>query len=464
MADTPNVRNVKTLFDAMVRERAAFLRREPYKGAWYKTVDGPPDMGMFHTGDDGWDALGALTEAAMAQGSIATRADRGAVHRMLAQVLVRKFIGEDLAIDERNVARSLSETVKLAKHDFRSLTHFIPCQLTTETEPVGLSLGPIRFLSRREAKRVVRDMLRTERAAGFDREDRAHLLRALRHHKGYRWFVQVPVGPCAPERSEAIALLAATSALDFLQLIIGARNSERMTIDARPHLYEQTASIQRDDGSGLFSISTGWAVQGQGLSRGWTTEFLEGEEAFAFEQAGAILESRLDPDLNRPLSQRLLDAAQWFGEAVRDRSASTRLVKYVTALERLTLTRKERTDGTPDRIADLVSDRIAALATGLIPERSFAENKAAFKRLYNTRSELVHGGISPLDSKVADAVRDANDYCEFSINRALHMWERSAFLDSNLPVTALEKWFNSLVAWRSGGEVEDLSEEARKIE
>ncbi|WP_242139628.1 HEPN domain-containing protein [Sphingomonas sp. TREG-RG-20F-R18-01] len=453
MAEATNIADARILFNAVARERADFLRgiRRGMDG-WFKTINGPPDMGMFHTGDDGWEALGRLTQAAMFEGKIAARADRGAVQNILGTIFVRKFLSEALPIDQRNVARALSETVKTAKQLFRSLTHFIPCQLTSDPEPVGLSLGRIRFLSRREAKAVVRELLRAERAANPDlpAADRAHLLRAIQYHKGYRWFVQVPVADCAPKRSEAIAELAATSALDFLQVIIGARNSERMTIDARPHLYEQTASIQRDDGSGRFSISTGWALKGQGLSKGWTTEFLEGEEAFAFDQAGAILESRLDPDLDRPLSQRLLDAAQWFGEAVRDRSPSTRLVKYVTALERLTLTRKERTDGAPDRIADLVSSRIAAMTTGLIPDRTFAQNKAAFKRLYTTRSELVHGGISPLDPKVPDAVRDANDYCEYAIGRALHMWDRSAFLDPALPLASLEDWFNRLVAWQSG--------------
>jgi len=459
MPDVENVQSVKTLFEAMARERAAFLKGER-RGVdgWFKMIDGPPDMGTFHTGDDGWDALDALTDTVMVEGRIAARADRSAVQHILGRILVRKFISEGLAIDARTVGRALAETTKTAKLDFRSLTHFIPCQLTTDPEPVGLSLGPIRFLSRREAKAAVRDLLRRERAADHDLSPggRAHLLRAILHHKDYRWFVQVPVRDCAPKRSEAIALLAATSALDFLQVIIGARNSQRMKIDARPSLYEQIASIQRDDNAGRFNISTGWAVQGQGLSKGWTTELLSGEEAFAIDQAGVILESRLDPDLNRPLSQRLLDVAQWFGEAVRDRSASTRLVKYVTALERLTLTKKERTDGVPDRIADLVSDRTAALSTGLMSDRTFDENKAAFKKLYNIRSELVHGSISPLDNKVARAVRDANDYCEFSINRALHMWARSAFLDQDLPPTQLERWFNALVEWRKGGEINDL--------
>jgi len=448
MASKDDIANVNLLFDAIRREREALeAGQRPAAGGLFKMIDGPPGMGIYRTGDDGWQALGHLTASAMASARIAQRADVAKVRRALARVLVRKFMTESLVVDQRNVDRALSEAAKRAKRDFRTLTHFIPCQLSSGSEPIGLSLGRIRFLSRREAKAALRDMLRSERAAvsEWPRDDREHFLAAIRHQRGHRWFVQVPVEGCAQDRSEQIAVLAASSALDFLQVILGARNSQRMTFDARPALYERTASIVRDDISGRANVATGWKAMGQGLSEGWTVDILKGEEAFALDQAGAILESRLNPDLNYPLAHRMLDVVQWYGEAVRDRSASTRLVKFVTSLERLTLTRR-CPEGEPDRIAETVSDRIAALVTGWFPERTFEQNKAVFKRIYGIRSELVHGSISPLHPKVAGAVTEANDFCEHAINRALGVWSRDDFLNSELTVDQLDAWFERVLA------------------
>lgn len=461
MADATDVQNVTTLFEAIMREREAFLSgKRPNKTNWFKTIDGPPGRGIFHTGDDGWDALWALTESSMRIGKIINRADREAVRRTLAGVLMRKFGTEGLEVNERNVARALSETFKAAKRTFKTETHFIPCHLSTSVERVGLSLGAVRFVSRPEAKRALAEALRVERRANDEhrKRDRPHLLGVIRHYKGFQWFAQVTVADCADKRSEVIALATATSALDFLHLFIGARYSRRMSILGQSSSYERTAAIARNEADGRLSLSMGWASLGQsGLPDNWTDQILEGDGQFGMDQAGVVLESRLNPDLERPLSQRLLDALQWFGEAVRDPSPSTRVIKYVTALERLTLTTKV------DDIAESVSDRVAALATGLIPNRDFAANKAAFKKVYGVRSDLAHGTISPNDPKVIKFIGDACDYSEAALRRALFNLPASKLRDESFKLSELDHFYNELIEWMKAGRETELSSEGTAL-
>lgn len=161
----------------------------------------------------------------MRVGKRTQRADRQSVLCALSGVLMRKFAEHGLEVDERNVARALSEVFKAAKRTFKTETHFIPCHLSTDAETVGLSLGKVRFVSRTEGKRALAEALKAERTANTEhrKRDRPHMLQAVKHYKGFRWFAQVTVADCADKRSEAVALATATSALDFLQLLIGAQ-------------------------------------------------------------------------------------------------------------------------------------------------------------------------------------------------------------------------------------------------
>lgn len=449
MTEASDVQNVTTLFEGIAREREALLSgKRPDKSNWFKTIDGPPGRGIFHTGDDGWNALWSLTDSAMRIGKITNRADRQSVMRTLSEVLMRKFATEGLEVDQRNVARALSETFKAARRKFRTETHFIPCHLSTSSDEIGLSLGSVRFITRGEAKRALLNGLNAEREKPSEvrKRDRSHFLQVINHYRRFRWFAQVSVHDCADKRSEAIAMATATSALDFIHLFIGVRHSRRMSILGEPNSYERTASIMRDEATGRFDLSTGWSSLGEvGLPDDWTSQILEGEGQMGLDQAGVLLESRLNPDLERPLSQRLLDALQWFGEAARDPSPSTRVIKYVTSLERLTLTTKV------DDIAENVSDRVAALATGLIEHRDFEQNKKAFKRVYAVRSDLAHGSISPNDPKVTKIIGDACDYAEAALRRALYNLPVSALRDESFKAKDLDHFFNELIDWMKAG-------------
>ena len=444
-----NVNNVTVLFEAIVREREKLLSGVGLdENIWFKTIDGPPGRGIFFTGDDGWDALLALTEAAMRAGKISNRADREKVMRSLARVLIRKFVTEKLEVNERNVTRALNEAAKGEKRSLKTETHYIPCQLSSDATKIGVSLGSVRFLSRSEAKKILAKSLKFERSIRHEelKRSRPHMIQAIKHYKGFRWFAEVTVEHFASKRSDSVAHSTATSALDFLQLLIGTRNSYRMSILGHPSSYARNASITRDAETGHLTISTGWSTLGQSsLPDDWTTQVLQHEGQAGLDQAGVVLESRLNPDLDRPLSMRLLDALHWFGEAARDTSPSTQVIKFVTALERLTLTNEG------EEVTEIVSNRVAAMTTGLREGQSFEQNKSAFKKVYGLRSALVHGSISPNDPKVKELVGDACDFAEHAIRRALYNWPPSKLREESFSNDELDLFYNELIAGTKAG-------------
>ena len=55
---------------------------------------------------------------------------------------------------------------------------------------------------------------------------------------------------------------------------------------------------------------------------------------------GVAIENGVNALKPMPLARRFLDAAAWYGEAVRDEFPASRLVKYVIAIERIVATSK----------------------------------------------------------------------------------------------------------------------------
>lgn len=97
-----------------------------------------------------------------------------------------------------------------------------------------------------------------------------------------------------------------------------------------------------------------------------------------------IEHSAVNPhQLQRPLSMRFLDAARCFGEACRDESTSTRTIKFMTTVERLSTTDEH------DNVSRMIEERTASLC--LMSGANRQKWKAKARKAYNFRSELLHG-------------------------------------------------------------------------
>lgn len=91
---------------------------------------------------------------------------------------------------------------------------------------------------------------------------------------------------------------------------------------------------------------------------------------------------------------------------------------------------------------------------GMEPAKGFAELKAEFKRVYNVRSSLVHGSISPSSPKVRESVGAAAAFSEHALKQALHSWHETTLRDTGKDQTRLQKWFEDLITQARAADAE----------
>ncbi len=108
---------------------------------------------------------------------------------------------------------------------------------------------------------------------------------------------------------------------------------------------------------------------------------------------GSALKLIVDPVEGDHLQQRLIDAMNWFGDAATDSNASSSVIKYISAIERLLFGRFEK--GRTKIFAGRVK--------GILEVFNCDEDRHAYQqalKVYETRSALVHGDKSPSDDTV----------------------------------------------------------------
>lgn len=172
----------------------------------------------------------------------------------------------------------------------------------------------------------------------------------------------------------------------------------------------------------------------------WLDLFSDSGAQESIAHLGAVLDSIVDPSLRRPISERFLDAAQWFGEAVRETSQAAKVVKYVTALERMVMTDEK------DDIAGLVSARVAALCL----EEPTVDNREKWrrdtKRVYDIRSKLVHGSLSSTSDLVYEGVRLGAALGRQSLLSALSVIGAEGLGADDVSNKQLGHWYDRMVA------------------
>lgn len=230
---------------------------------------------------------------------------------------------------------------------------------------------------------------------------------AIRYYEGFKWVAEVEVLGCNSETSVERAQFAVAGAVDVLHLILGANFSSNMRMGGPRLKKDQRARITRDR-DGLVEIFVSRAPIGQVLEQNWWEIISAGDGAHYLEAAGEALEVTTDPDLKRPLCYRFLEALSWFGQAVRETSDAARVVKYITSIEQMILTDKKNPTKT-------VRSRGAALCWDPDGNLEMHQWFQEIARLYDLRSMLVHGEVSPFDAQVAAEVRN----CERVARRVL---------------------------------------------
>jgi hypothetical protein len=386
----------------------------------------------------GFVKLEAIARLAIVQAGIQRLIAIEPARKVMAEILVRKFVREKRPIEIKHVDRAMSEMARRVSATTSNVTHFVPCHLMLSQQPSTFQLGPVRFLNRATFRQTLADLIRSNRTT--DRKmNRRVIFDAVRYFKTFGWVAEVTIIGCDKSVSEATATKAVFAALNCLHVLFGARHSKKMTVGGPGIGYDKRGGFTIDD-KGELSYRASYGGPGEvGFNDEWLDLFSDTEAQAAINGLGVALEVAVNPALRRPISERFLDAAQWYGEAVREPSQGAKVVKYVTALERMVMTDEK------DDIVGMVSERVAALCL----EEPTAKNRAKWladtKRAYGIRSKLVHGSLSPTSDLVFEGVGLGADIGRDALLSALSLIGPDGLRAEGVSNKQLSRCYNDMI-------------------
>lgn len=417
--------------------------------AWFKSLSKddamsflphPSGTGSLFCGREAIKRLHHLANVAIrnsdAQGTLTSEL----VYQSLRTIIVHRFIRDRRPQDTQQVQKALSAAVREAKTARYDATHFIPCRLASTSEPDQFSVGPVIFRPRTAfyahlQPHVEALAVRRKDAGLFAPED---WTRIENYYGTFDWVAEVRVRNCDPDISQERARWAVTAAVDILQVVFGASYTKRMAIGGPTRVDDRRVHLRLGRNDELHLTHSWQATSPVSLSE--LGKLLTNPEvAFLLEGGGQAIEAVVDPTLDRPLSRRLIDAASWYGQAVREEFEAARIVKAMTALERLLMT------ADVDDIASTLGDRGAALAWHPTSRFDFAGWKGRIKKAYDIRSQLVHGSLSPFDPEVGLRSSWCVWLSEEVLQAACGTFRAISGFDRHVLDSDLSAWFGQLV-------------------
>lgn len=251
---------------------------------------------------------------------------------------------------------------------------------------------------------------------------------------------EITVTGCDKDVSESTATKAVFAALNCLHVLFGARHSKKMAVGGPGIGYDKRGGFNTNE-AGELSYRASYGGPGEvGFNDDWFNLFSDEEARAAINGLGIALEAAANPALERPISDRFLDAAQWYGEAVRETSQGAKAVKYVTALERMVMTDEK------DDIAAMVSSRVAALCLNEPTKENREKWRNDTKRAYDIRSKLVHGSLSPTSDLVYEGVGLGADVGRSALLSSLSLIGADGLRAEAVSNKQLSRWYNEIVA------------------
>lgn len=358
------------------------------------------------------------------------------------------FIKEDREVDTRNIDRMLSFAVRRSKEKFKPTTHYLPCVLVGDEDPNEFEIGPVRFVrtekflsehnpkieeTRKSIEERNKKACENAVVAGYPKADVCNPEQSaqiaeqlvqglLKYLSLFNWVAIVTVPQCGEDVSRERAEASVEAALNVLKLLLGSTYAGNLRLGHLAGKHPNTASLKQS-GYDPMSISLHWKAGEAFLGEGWLEKIKAIGDGFHFRAAGFAVASCLHPASRTHLQQRFVDALQWYGQALAEPQPSMKLTKFVAAWERLTL------GIVGQKVTQTVTRRIAALSQ---EDRSGYERQRVLAvRIYDCRSRLVHGDLSPYSTKVGTLMPDAEHITRIAL---LHSLEIYVWLDKQLGI------------------------------
>lgn len=347
---------------------------------------------------------------------------------LIRSELTGRFIHQGREPDETQAMRMLAAAMRRAQVDVEDRTHFIPCRLFEDGGPAALAVGPVMFqrtevFHEAHAAELAGD---PEFAALFERD-----------FTPWDWTAQVTVRGCDRIISRERALKAADGALDVLRLFAGADASRGLGRAGAPGLPGVMPAGLWADSTGRLHPVRAERDTPAAAETGWLKR-VHGEEGRDWlDRAGRCLEPLADPALNWPLADRFREAASWFGEGVTEAYRAARTLAFVTAVECAVI------PGDHGDVWRAVTRRAAILAHDA-EGGSLEEWLDRAEKIYESRSRIVHGAVSPFAPEAGAEEPAAAALARAALHGALAFYEGLGLTQAEYSVERLEKDYRAL--------------------
>lgn len=400
-----------------------------------------------------------LAVDALRQARLASVASPDRMYKALKSMIVERFITERCEVALPAVEKAVAAAVRIVREELASSRHLIPCQLMFVADPDQFSIGPVTFHNRIAFRAIADELVDQHRKVASTKGRKSTAEDVLTYFANFTWVADVTIKGCDQEIGEQRAAQAVNAALDFLHLLFGHYHSRKMVVGGPGLEVDRRGTLEVRNGETRISYLVD-STSAVGFDKGWSEMLDRFGSRQLVDSAGRAIEAIADPAVKRPLAIRFINAASWHGQAVREASPAAAIIKSVTALENLVSTEKS------DETTRIVSERSAAMSFDPAGDERLEALTKKMRDIYDLRSRLVHGRLSPFDPEVRTRRSEVLAAVEKSLINGLALLDQDGLLDQSLPKTQLSSGLDGLVAWArridldrhrdvGGGEVEN---------
>jgi len=376
---------------------------------------------------------------------------------------IRLFIEEQKQVNKEGISRLIKTTHQQITVHYKKRTFFIPCALFSHAHPKEFQVGPISFmhislfkeryeiqlkndLSSKQTDKLFEDankfLFTSKKSKGASPATKARYLRQLgvKNDKrifglyedsiaSYNWIARIDIAPCEMGFAKKRADYIIEQALNIMRVILGEDNSHKLKhgLDAQEPL-EHMRIYLNDKGEFDYSAR---ASTKEHHFKNWFEALQVGE--FDLTVLGLILTKLSKLQKLSHLEERLLDALTWNGEAISEQAPGIKVIKFMSAFERLTLT------GEREKITERVTTRSAWLIHCCWKE----DRRKDLLRLYKLRSRLIHGAKSPGDMDNDEDVYLLSKLTRKLITSAVRFFHDCSKSNANVTRSELKKAYDT---------------------
>ncbi|TCV85811.1 hypothetical protein EDC63_10819 [Sulfurirhabdus autotrophica] len=404
------------------------------------TIPHPDGKGQLQCGSLAWEKFGKLAGRVFEfEPTLAQRVSEGRVMKEVIDAFVQRVLREHQEIDQITAEQILVDAAGMSSQALQTTEHYLPCVLFLHGKPDEFSIGPVTFVRRKKffqnKKQVHRRSVEAEIAAhiehvdkhieqGFSRERAAtveqsrHLVRglharAIKTYRGYPWIAKVQIINCDHEVSEKLAAKAIETALNVIRILLGAERTRRLRLAWSRGDALRTAGMWAD-AQDMIHVQTGLSSIGPVGFENWYEGLTQGS-GHELQILGSALAPLVDPREITHLHERFVDAINWFGDAATDTESTASVVKYVSAIERLFFGKFDR--GHKTEFASRIK-----IVCNLFGYEDGGQAYEDALQVYNARSALLHGDLSPRDKKSQEIALLAEELSRRCILCSTHLY------------------------------------------